>query len=427
MGGDQIDVDSLVNRKDDVKRVDLVDKGVIVNEVIEDESDNEVDVEQEKRCKCDDNARITCEHPLFDCVYCPCNNFDQIKQNIQCPSCFIWYCCECVGLKGLQEADIYRMLNWECYSCWAITSPIAVHTSSRDTTNESGFISKEGLKEELAKILPAIVKTVIEEKHVTESKKWSDLLKDNQKETQKTIRKVISTGIENEKEKEVVLVRKVVDEASQKADNINYERSRRSCNGIIFGIPESRSDDGEQRRIDDMGFLTLKLGVEAAHIKNVFRAGKRGDGNKKRPMIIRFVNTAVAERWHNGGMGYRTGYICQGNQVYINKDLCLADREAHKRARTVKSIRDGEIVEETNNTVIEEMPPLEEPEIISEDVGAEESDDETDFELAHENVSDATAVVRHVRVVGRDRAELPGYLEKRKEYNDAKRRNSSGF
>ena len=233
-----------------------------------------------------------------------------------------------------------------------------MHIPSRDERNDSGVISKDGLKEELVKILPDIVKTVIEQNQVSESKKWSEVLKSNQKETKKTIRKVLSTGIVDEKEKEETLVRKVVDEASQKADNINYERNRRSCNGIIFGIPESRSDDGEQRRIDDLGFVTLKLGVDDADIKNIFRAGKRGDGNKKRPMIVRFVNTAVAERWHNGGMGYRTGYICHGNQVYINKDLCLADREAHKRARVVKTIREDEVAEQSNNNVIEEMPPL---------------------------------------------------------------------
>ena len=88
-----------------------------------------------------------------------------------------------------------------------------------------------------------------------------------------------------------------------------------------------------------------------------------------RPMIIRVTDAKYAEFLHDGGRGYETdsGY-------WLNKDLCRSDREAHLRAR---GIRMGRIQEQQNIT---------------------------------EPASDSSS-----KVVGRDRAGLSDYLEKRKQ------------
>ena len=93
--------------------------------------------------------------------------------------------------------------------------------------------------------------------------------------------------------------------------------------------------------LDDTGFVTMKLGVPDNDIRAVYRVGKRVEGEENaRPMVIRFVNVAAADYWHNGGLGHNTGLKYHGKFVYINKDLCRADREALKRARILKNSRD---------------------------------------------------------------------------------------
>ena len=147
----------------------------------------------------------------------------------------------------------------------------------------------------------------------------------------------------NDKAKDEKLVQKVLEEAALKADNDTFERNQRACNGIVFGIEESPSTDSSQRIIEDTRIVTTKLGVDEEDIRSVYRVGRRLEGKRNaRPMVIRFMNVRAADYWHNGGLGRNTGTKYDGKFVYINKDLCHADREAFKRARISKNSRDSD-------------------------------------------------------------------------------------
>ena len=98
----------------------------VVNNVVNDDDDEIDEVLQEKRCAHSDEARETCECPMFVCVDCPCGDWSvQDRESIQCPTCFHWFHHDCVGLDGLSKEDVSKLKNWACYSCWSKTSLIA--------------------------------------------------------------------------------------------------------------------------------------------------------------------------------------------------------------------------------------------------------------------------------------------------------------
>ena len=318
--------------------------------IAEDEGENdEVVVEKEKRCECDDEARESCDHELFDCIYCPCNSFDKIKDNIQCPTCFIWYCAECVGLKGLTQDDMAKMVNWECYSCWSVSSPIAgkVITPVPQRCDEESVMPEEEptrkekkvreiVQQEIAKLIPAIKETV--EKSVNETANVTI-----NKETQKQIKAYADAAAKSQKtafEKVVeeaapkdTVVNKIVESSFQKLDCDLIERRKREYNVVIKNVEERLSPKGEVRKAEDLQFAVHVLKIAKDDIVKIYRVGTQklptNDDEEpyNRPLIIQLRSKELAEYYHNYGRGYKEeGY-------YINQDLCKSDREAFFRLR----------------------------------------------------------------------------------------------
>ena len=315
----------------------------------------DVVIEQEKRCKCDDAARAYCDHQLFDCVYCPCNNYDEDKQNIQCPSCFVWYCCGCVGLTGLKEDEINRMVDWACYPCWAMSSPIAAKCGSVSPSVSKNNTDVESLGAAIATSMRSHIKQSIEEAisalpepkvFNTEEEKekikktWAEVVGQEQKDlidelkkARDEVKKAKSSGPSKETVAQVVreTAELTIKTGLTKIDKDHIERQKRVCNIVIKRV-EEKEDINEGTRYDK-NFVIEKLNIPAGEIVNVFRAGpledKEGKRRTSRPIIVELVDKSSADYWHNNGKGRKV----EGTQLYINQDLCVADRHANFLAR----------------------------------------------------------------------------------------------
>ena len=221
------------------------------------------------------------------------------------------------------------------------------------------------LVEEVAKVVAEGVKPV-ETGNITEEHKklWSQLFQENnaklEKQTTKAIRASIKTTNELVKGVTSETSGTITQELSTKMDRDIHERSSRANNVVIFNIEESTKAKGEDREADDMKFAVEVLGLQERKIRKIYRAGKkyveiRGQQitKNKRPMIIRMIDAKYAEFLHDGGKGYRTN-----SGHYINKDLCRADREAHRKAREWRTGRTKEI-DDSKEPCYDDMPPLE--------------------------------------------------------------------
>ena len=333
--------------------------------------DKRESIELEKRCECSDEERKTCDHEEYECVYCPCDDFSEKKDVIQCPACFIWYHTECVGLKELTEDELVRMKSWLCYVCWASSSPIAPtlpelpelerksdgETTIDDLRDEIAVL--EGLikaslpkgdntgtrncnsirlmlKEELNLVNNTIASTVersVETHMAAKTGTWSDLLK------QKTTVTLDKGMVEDIVEKNTTAV---VESTEKRTSSTEYERQKRKKNVVIRNFVESPSEDSAIRTKYDYNFLTGDCLIERDDILTCYRAGKR-QTDKIRPLICVLKSESLVQEYTRNGRGANVGEKKnpedQLRPYWINLDLCSADAAAAFRARQAALLR----------------------------------------------------------------------------------------
>jgi len=349
-------------------------KSPLKNPLIEDKK------EYEKRCDCADEQ---CECQSHECVYCPCEDFSQTKNSLQCTGCFTWFHLDCANLKGLGEEDVRKLDKWTCCRCWAAVSPLArkllmaglsevavgntgdvtlndlkdeidvlkglVNMSQMSSPpaagqNQNQVSGNDGntirliLKEELH-LTSSVMATQIEEKVtkavVAKTKAWTEILKTKQ-----------SVNLDKDMLEEIVNKSSdhVVESSEIKNSDTEYQRRRRLRNVVIQKVPECEDKDpkaGEKRKSFDMKFVTQTLGIDKNDVVSCFRAGKHSrDAVKPRPLIVTLKTDELVE-WHSDqGNGYRVENLNNPKEPFwINKDLCAADAEAGFRARKAADLK----------------------------------------------------------------------------------------
>ena len=147
----------------------------------------------------------------------------------------------------------------------------------------------------------------------------------------------------------------VVEEVTRKLDNDKIEREKRKLNVCVMDIPESSKSEARHRNEDDYNFCVEKLGMDKKVIKSCYRAGKKSsDSSFCRPIIIKMANQEAVDYWTDHGRGWRTDYkLASGKFVYLNPDLCKADRTANFLARQER--RKRRQPQDNNNSPQEEQ------------------------------------------------------------------------
>ena len=241
------------------------------------------------------------------------------ERSVQCEACGDWYHPNCQGLcKGGFEALVKYDLLWICKECKARLT---------DTLN---------LGKRLERRVADAEKNIIE--------------KVNQVRTQTTaeIEEKLQSSMKNMEEK----VSKQVDENSdvlKKTVKVHELESKvdRSCNVVLYNVPESNSEDVEQRKEHDVkkvNDITRVLCGEDVQCKveKVFRLGRRAaqvpedTGEDKiidrrpRLLLVKFEKKEDADMLFKNRFGLKdNGYT----NTYINRDMSLEERLRQKKTQ----------------------------------------------------------------------------------------------
>ena len=250
------------------------------------------------------------------------------------------------------------MVDWSCYPCWAISSPIAGScaivqppvSEKIDEKNDDKPVTMKELKEELDTLYGKLkddeasfreeLKVTVDE--IEQTKTWAQIAADEQKglvdeikKARDEVKKAKSSGPSKETVSQVVqeTAQLAIDAGLKKIDSDHVERQKRCCNVLIKKVEESSSDDDNVRTRLDKNFVTETLQIPAGEIVSLYRAGPLLDEDGKRrlcrPLIVKLMDKASADYWHLNGKGRRV----KGTGYYINQDLCAADRHANFLAR----------------------------------------------------------------------------------------------
>ena len=126
----------------------------------------------------------------------------------------------------------------------------------------------------------------------------------------------------------VVETEKLVENATTKVldkyESDRLERERRKPNLCVMNVPESDSEEPRERGKDDLQLCITTLGMKKSEIVSTFRAGDTPTADQgPRPLIIKMKDEKTANFYSMNGRGKKTT-----SGLYINRDLCKADRHA---------------------------------------------------------------------------------------------------
>ena len=256
--------------------------------------------------------------------YCLCGS-DDGGLLIECATCNQWYHVSCVALNGLDQKMVTALSNWECILCFKPSFCLP-----DDTTLKV-------VEKNILKVVETAVKETIENSDLCRKSEVEKIVKENASKAIKTYSEATASSQKKvlDEMSAIQASKSVIEEVTRKLDTDKVEREKRRSNVCVLGIKESTRDSANLRNGDDYRFCVEELGIERKDIDSCFRAGiKNSDPNYCRPLIVKMVDQAAADYWTNYGRGWKTNHqLDSGKFVYLNPDLCKADRNANFLAR----------------------------------------------------------------------------------------------
>ena len=152
----------------------------------------------------------------------------------------------------------------------------------------------------------------------------------------------------------------VEDKVNQYMDE-QKERERRSCNLILHNIPESTSDDPEERKQHDsskveevLDYLDIASSQENEALKPI-RLGRKTDGDKPRLMRVTVESTVIKKDVLSKARSLRNSRDENLSKVFISPDLTPKEREVNKKLRDELRTRrnNGDNVMIRNGKIVE--------------------------------------------------------------------------
>ncbi len=227
-----------------------------------------------------------------------CNKvFTKARSNImECDLCFEHTCIKCAKLsvaeyKLMKREDIF----WVCKVCVPkMTSLIA---SKQEGTEDEASGLNSNSSAGIATLMEAIDKKFekLEEKIDVKMQSYTKEVPETMK---KSFAEVVGKNKMNEPPAETV--RKIVKNTMMEHKKDEKSRETREENIIIHRVPESNSEDPEERKGADTKFFqslcTDVLGIQEPETKNILRIGKKMDNAEKpRPLKIS-MKTTIGKR-----------------------------------------------------------------------------------------------------------------------------------
>ena len=256
----------------------------------------------------------------------------------ECEVCAFWFCGKCTHLKqdALKALHACKGIHWYCDGCEA--------SAVGAVTNMKYKLGKRSPEEFLnQKIIDQIdmaftafeskirnSATVVEE---TMKKSYADVVK----------------KLDEKVEAQVVIARPTALDAQPNSDAHLRElqdRQERRENLIIFGIPESESENRDSRKThDEVHFQTIcqdgmDIEVEILHST---RLGAKKGGGQARPLRVKLRDERMKMNILRNAKNLARSDDQLLTQVYIKKDMTFTERQEDRKLRDELRARREEI------------------------------------------------------------------------------------
>ena len=302
------------------------------------------------------------EEKQHDVEKCPCGHSNRASYKLKCTKtdCGQSWHLDCVGLKGLTKVAIEKLEYWLCPFCYILPST-AITKDPRIRSFNSSFATSLSKPDEPAisqimKVVQTAVKESIAHSDLCTKSDVMDIVKENTAEAIKTYADVTASSQKKvlDEMSAVQASKTVIEKVTRKIDSDNIEREKKKSNVCVLGIKESTADSADLRNQEDRQFCVGELGITDGDIESCYRAGpKNPDPTFCRPLIVKMVDEGTANKWTNNGRGHKTNYqLAAGKFVYLNPDLCKADRTANFLAREEWRKRRNQRTRQSSSTPI---------------------------------------------------------------------------
>lgn len=244
----------------------------------------------------------------IECKTCKTVFTGEEDQLIECERCEKWECIACSSLSD----DEYKLLNsspvsihWYCIVC---NGQAVSAVKSDNLIEEKCKAYFESVRGEIAQVKNELDNKITE----VNTQLWDEI---------KTLKERLDT---HDKEVEKKIDNKLSTSADLGIKEMS-EREGRKLNMILFNVPESKSEDGEERKKHDTDMLNKIQAVigNKANLTKVVRIGAKKEQNRP----LRVAASSLQE--HRDIL--RSAKKLQGNddwkEVYISKDMTPLERD----------------------------------------------------------------------------------------------------
>ena len=244
-----------------------------------------------------------------------CNDECKAGTGIPCAFCETWFHVKCVDGMTPEFVDCCDKLNrlhggsaFLCAVCRKLVAKL--NKSFKD------------MEKQMATFEQRLEKSELENKALKEKIEKMETQTDQVKTKMGNMEKEIETGMETAKKEvkeEMTLERK---EMEEKANNL-----------VVYGLKESEKENAKDRMDEDdekVKEMVEEIGVELkGKVEVKFRAGKKVEGGKPRPVIVRFEDDETREQLltHARRLARKDDW----RNVFISPDLTWKQREEARK------------------------------------------------------------------------------------------------
>ena len=265
----------------------------------------------------------------------PCGKCDEevTSKSLCCQMCEFWFHSDCVPGMTKEYFDNCRqtqsLIGHTAFLC---------HLCRRVIGKINGAMKK---MEEQVKALGNQVAVLAKENETLAQRVENMEVKTTKvKEGLEGVEKEVMSGMERTKE-----------EVKRDMGKEMKEREERSQNVVLYGIEESKAAEVEERVREEqekVEEVMSAIGVELREkAEEKFRAGKKIDGGKPRPLIVRIADDENRERVYRDAR--KLARIPALRSVFVAHDLTWAQREeARKEEKELRELAEKKTEEAKN-------------------------------------------------------------------------------
>ena len=244
--------------------------------------------------------------------------------SIPCAFCETWFHAKCIDGMTPEFIDccdkLNRLYGGSAFLCVACRKLVAkLNKSFKD------------MEKQMAVFEQRLEKSELENEALKEKIEKMEAQTDQVKTKVGDMEKEIVTGMETAKKEVKEEMTREMKEIEEKANNL-----------VVYGLKESEKEDAKDRKEEDdnkVKEMVEEIGVEAkGRVEVKFRAGKKVEGGKPRPVIVRVEDEEMREQLltHARRLAKKDDW----RNVFVSPDLTWRQREeARKEEKKLASVK----------------------------------------------------------------------------------------